>query len=70
MNNSEENSIQPRLTALAKGSEGCRDGGLISSRYSQINADSNSTESPTLRTGTLPKGEIRRNQSGLFFRSM
>jgi anti-anti-sigma regulatory factor len=40
-------------------------GAAVSSRYSTITCDSNSTLLSTFRTGTFPNGEISRNQSGL-----
>ena len=66
----EPNSIQARCRARVTGFSGWRRGVSVSSRYSTIAALSNSTSSPTRRTGTLPRGEIFRNQSGLFQESM
>ena len=62
--------LQSRLCALRSGSAGCSEGGLTSSRYSMITADSNSTVSPTLSRGTLPSGEMALNHSGGSFRLM
>src|SRR5688572_24737598 len=65
----EPNSIQERCSARCNASAGCSGLGCVSSRYSRITADSKIATSSTLSSGTLPSGEIARNQSGLLARS-
>ena len=65
----EPNSIHARWRARCSASAGCSRGCSVSSRYSQITADSKIGVSPTSSTGVLPSGDTARNQSGLFAKS-
>jgi len=68
-NDDEPKPIHARCRARSAGSAGWSGWCCVSSRNSRIAADSNSTASPTLRTGVRPSGESARNQPGLFARS-
>ena len=63
-------SVHARLRARLIGSFGCKCGATTSSKNSAMAFDSNSTSSSTFNTGTLPCGDIFRNQSGFSRRLM
>src|SRR5690606_41316709 len=69
----EASSIIARCRARSSGSAGSSEPSVISSRYSLITADSNSTiwrsPSRTSSSGTLPSGDSSRHQSGLLVTS-
>ena len=63
-------STQARWRARSKGLFPSSDGGCVSSMNSMIAGDSNSGWPSTSSTGTFPRGEMARDQSGLALRSM
>jgi hypothetical protein len=65
LSTAEPNSIQARCRARCSASAGCSRGASVSSRYSQITADSKIGVSFTSSTGVLASGDTARNQSGL-----